>query len=158
MNTLRSAPRTSRPLSRPGLCLALSLILALASTAVLAQAPPTVAAANSQSAAKAETPWLSGGIGDEALLEMRKVAPTYNVHIVFSSRSGSYLAGVPFRVLDGAGRTVYSGISDGPILYLKLAPGAYRVAAEIDALWQERRIRASRTGAPVKLMFVAKGE
>lgn len=154
MNTLRSAPRTSRPLSRPGLCLA----LALASSAVLAQEPPTVAAANSQSAAQAETPWLSGGIGDEALLEMRKVAPTYNVHIVFSSRSGSYLAGVPFRVLDGAGRTVYTGISDGPILYLKLAPGAYRVATEIDALWQERRIRASRAGAPVKLMFVAKGE
>lgn len=154
MNTLRNLPRTSRPLSRSGLCLA----LVLASTSVLAQVPPAVAEANTHSAVQAETPWLSGGIGDEALLEMRKVASAYNVHIVFSSRSGSYLASVPFRVLNGAGRTIYTGISDGPVLYLKLAPGTYRVAAEIDAVWQERRIRTGRTGAPVKLMFVAKGE
>jgi len=132
--------------------------LLLLSLPLSAQEAGGVAQANSHSAGQAALPWLSGGIGDEALSEMRKAAAAYNVHVTFSGRRGAYLAGVPFRVLKSDGRPVYAGISDGPLLYLKLVPGAYRIAAEIDGAWQERRIRASAPKTPVKLMFVAKGE
>jgi len=135
----------------------LALAIALLCPPLQADEASGVAEANSQSTAPAEMPWLSGGIGDEALREMRKVAGNYNVHVLFSNVQGAYLAGIPFRVTRADGRDVHAGISNGPLLYLKLAPGNYRFAAEIDGTWQNRRLQAGSVRSPAKLSFVAKG-
>lgn len=114
------------------------------------------ARANEASGPQAETAWISGGVGDEALVEMRKVAANYNVQVMFSGRQGSYLAAVPFTVARSNGQPVLSGVTAGPLLYMKLAPGTYQLAAQIDGAWQSKRIRALASGPAAKASFVSK--
>jgi hypothetical protein len=114
-----------------------------------------VASHNATSMAQEQVPWMSGGIGDEARDEMRKAAAAYNVHLVFSDRLGNYLADIPFSVARRDGRKIHTGVSEGPLLYLKLPPGSYQISAEMNGLWQSKRIQASASGNSVKTSFVA---
>lgn len=154
-----SSQQSSSPrfrFSRPAACLALCLGLPVAPAT--AQETAGVAQANVVSPTQAEVPWLSGGIGDEALQEMRKAAAGYNLQVMFSNRLGSYLASVPFKLSSRDGRKLLSGVSEGPLVYLKLLPGTYRFSAEIDGVWQSRSIRVSSSRSPVRLMFVARSD
>ena len=125
---------------------------------LLADAADSAPQRSATSARQEEISSLSGGVGDDARAEMRQAAAAYNVHVVFSERQGSYLANIPFTVALGDGREIYSGVSEGPLLYLKLPPGAYQISAEIDGVWQKKRIRAGAPGSSATLSFVAKGE
>ena len=102
--------------------------------------------------------WMSGGVGDESLSEMRRMSAGYNVHLIFSGRSGAYLAAIHVKASRRNGQLIYEGVSDGPLLYLKLSPGSYRIAAEIDRVWQTRRIQVAASGRPTTLHFVADSE
>ena len=113
---------------------------------------------NETSVPQAGIPWMSGGIGDEARDEMRRLSAGYNVHIVFSDRHGNYLAGIPFKVSVANGREMVSAISDGPLLYLKLPPAGYRVSAMIDGAWQQQRIQAGGSGQIARAKFISRGE
>jgi len=117
-----------------------------------------VAKENATSAPQAELAWMSGGIGDEARDEMRKAAAAYSVHLVFSDREGSYLADIPFTVSRLNGRELYSGVSAGPLLYLKLPPGSYQISAKFDGVWHSKRIRAGTAGDPARVSFVSIGK
>lgn len=136
----------------------LALVVALQCLPLAAQEVGDVAKQNATSAPQAEIPWMSGGIGDEARDEMRKAAAAYSVHLVFSDREGSYLAGIPFTVSKVNGRELYSGVSAGPLLYLKLPPGSYQIAAKFDGVWHSKRIQAGTSGAPAKVSFVWNGK
>ncbi|WP_265948213.1 hypothetical protein [Dechloromonas sp. A34] len=116
------------------------------------------AKSNVVSAPQAQIPWMSGGIGDEARDEMRKAATAYNVQVIFSDRQGSYLANIPFAVTGRNGKEVVAGVSEGPLLYIKLPPGSYRLSAQIDGAWQHKQIQAGTTGRPVRTSFVSRGE
>lgn len=124
---------------------------------LLAQEVDDAAKFNTVSAPQAEYSWMSGGIGDDARREMRKAAGAYNLHLVFSGRDGNYLASIPFSVRQN-GREVFSGITEGPLLYLRLPPGTYQVSAEIDGIWQNKRIQVSPGTRPAKMIFVAKAQ
>lgn len=113
---------------------------------------------NQSSSPQGAIPWLSGGVGDEARDEMRKVQADYNVLITFSRRQGSYMANVPFTVSAAKERKILSGVSEGPLLYLRLPAGAYRVSAKIDGAWQSQDARAGSPATPVRLMFVGNEE
>jgi len=76
----------------------LALVIALPCAPLLAGTAGDVKRANTASAPQTQIAWMSGGIGDEALADMRKVAEAYNVRVVFSKPSGNYLAGIPFTV------------------------------------------------------------
>lgn len=102
--------------------------------------------------------WMSGGVGDEERGEMLGVAANYNVHLVFSEQRGAYLANVPFSVGRPDGSEIHSGISDGPLLYLQLPPGSYRVSAQINDVWQSKRIRVNQGGRITRLSFIARNE
>ncbi|PKO86746.1 MAG: hypothetical protein CVU18_13375 [Betaproteobacteria bacterium HGW-Betaproteobacteria-12] len=141
-----------RSLSRP----LLALVAVLACTPLAAGEIGDNARANATSTDAAAIPWMSGGIGDEARDEMRRHAADYNVLIVFSGRDGSYLAGVPFTVAGRDGRQLLAGVSEGPLLYLRLPAASYRISAQIDGAWQGRPIRAGG-GAPLtRLSFVSR--
>lgn len=138
--------------------LVVSLAVALHAAPLWAQDGEAAARLNATSSPQSEVPWMSGGIGDEAREEMRRSASAYNVHIVFSARNGDYLAAIPVTVAGRDGLKIHSGVSEGPLLYLKLSPGAYRVAAEIDGVWQTRRIEARASGPATRVVFVATAE
>jgi hypothetical protein len=117
-----------------------------------------VAKENKTSAPQEEMPWMSGGVGDEALAEMRKATAAYSVHLMFSNPQGGYLADIPFTVSTANGRELYSGVSTGPLLYLKLPPGTYQIAVQLDGIWQKRNIRTGTAGVPAKASFVGNGK
>jgi len=155
-NPLRAVQHQTirRAISRP----LVALVAALLCTPLLAVDIDDNAKHNARSVPQAAIPWLSGGIGDEARDEMRKAAASYNVLIVFSDRQGSYLADIPFAVAGRNGQEVVAGISDGPLLYINLPAGSYKVSAKIDGVWQNRQIQAGTAGRPVRVNFVGKGE
>jgi len=113
---------------------------------------------NVTSSPQEQIQWISGGVGDDARAEMRLAATAYSVHLMFSNRQGSYLADIPFTVSKPNGREIYSGVSAGPLLYLNLPPGTYRIAVQLDGVWQNRRIRAGTSGYPAKASFVGNGK
>lgn len=113
---------------------------------------------NATSAPQASLPWMSGGIGEEARDEMRRAASSYNIHMVFSDRQGHYLADIPFTVTTHRGQELYSGVSEGPLLYLRLPPGFYQIAASIDGVWQNKRVQVSVSKKTTKVMFVSQAD
>lgn len=117
-----------------------------------------VAKQNTISAPQAELSWMSGGIGDDARDEMRKTGAAYSVHVVFSDQQGAYLAGIPFSVTKTNGRELYSGVSAGPLLYLKLSPGSYLIAAKFDGTWHKKRLQAGSSENPARVSFVSYGK
>ena len=133
-NPLRAVQHQTirRAISRP----LVALVAALLCTPLLAVDIDDNAKHNARSVPQAAIPWLSGGI----------------------DRQGSYLADIPFAVAGRNGQEVVAGISDGPLLYINLPAGSYKVSAKIDGVWQDRQIQAGPAGRPVRVNFVGKGE
>lgn len=152
-------PPQSPPDARRGLPRSLALLaVALVCLPLFAAEPDAAAKENARSNPQAEIPWLSGGIGEEAREAMQREAGGYNVQAVFSSRKGNYLAAIPFAVLRPDGGRILSGVSAGPLLYLKLRPGAYQLSAQLDGVWQNKRFQADAAAPPARIAFVANGE
>ena len=123
--------------------------------AAIGPASAQTSPANTSASSGSEPSWLSGGVGEDSRDEMRRAASAYNVHLLFHTTGGAYLASVPFSVATANGQEIYSGVSDGPMLYLKLKPGTYQISAEIDGTRQTRRVSVG-SGAPARLSFVSK--
>ncbi|WP_291991260.1 carboxypeptidase regulatory-like domain-containing protein [Candidatus Accumulibacter sp. ACC007] len=82
-------------------------------------------------AAGAAVPYVSGGIGDDDPIEVEAMRNEYNLQLVFVEKgSGAYLADVKVRIQDAAGQTVLDAYSPGPLFFVSLRPGHYRVDAE----------------------------
>lgn len=103
-------------------------------------------------------PWISGGVGDEAFAAMRSSAHDYNVHVLFTGRHGAYLAGIPFSLKTRNGEEVHSGISTGPLLYMRLPAGSYRLAAKLNDTWQSQRIQVAKWPSATRTRFVSQSE
>lgn len=138
--------------------IALSLLIALQCWPVQAVEIEDAAKSNVVSSPQSEISWISGGVGDEAMMEMRKVSADYNVHLLLTGPRGNYLAGIPFTVSRRGGQTMVSGVTEGPLLYLKLPSGSYQIAVEVDGARQVRNIRASASGPATRLRFVSRSE
>ena len=102
--------------------------------------------------------WTSGGVSDEGREDMQKSAADFNVHVVFSTRHGKYHADVPFRVFRSDGLLLVSGVSEGPLLYLRLPPGSYRISADIDGVAYSQPLQAPPAGHSRQVSFVAGGD
>lgn len=95
---------------------------------------------------------LSGGVGQDAQEAMRRAAADYNVHLLFATRQGAYLANVAYSISDQQGKQLAAGTSDGPWLYVKLPPGRYQLTAESNGMRQSRDVTVV-AGKPVRLDF-----
>jgi len=133
------------------------VMFALQCSPVIAVEIDDAARSNVTSSPQKVVSWISGGVGDEAMAEMHKVSTAYNVQLLLTGASGNYLAGVPFSV-SHKGKVTASGVTEGPLLYIKLPAGSYQIAVEIDGAWQTKRIQTSTSGQATKLRFVAKGK
>jgi hypothetical protein len=129
----------------------------LAAGPVYADASDDEAKANESGVTQDNVSWMSGGIGDEARDKMRLSRSAYNVHLVFSRRGdGAYLADIPVSITRNNGEEILSGVSEGPLLYLKLPPGSYRISAQIDGATQIRHVSVGAVQSPMMLSFVSR--
>ena len=84
-------------------------------------------------------PYSSAGIGDDDPLA--PLTGDYNLQLVFATQgSGEYLADVGVLIADAHKRPLLSTRSPGPLFYVRLPAGSYRIRAEFAGLAQERSV------------------
>ncbi|MES2401124.1 MAG: hypothetical protein V4573_14135 [Pseudomonadota bacterium] len=89
---------------------------------------------------------LSGGVGAEERQTMHAARASYNLRLTFATiGSGEYLAGIPVQI-DSVKRPGISRVYEdsGPLLYLQLDPGTYRISASYDGQAQVRRVHLGK--------------
>lgn len=84
--------------------------------------------------------YVSGGIGDEEVDEIRQRERDFNLKLLFAERDGSYLGSVDVVVLDPKGEAVLEVNSAGPFLLAKLPPGSYVIKVSMDGQAQQRKV------------------
>jgi hypothetical protein len=92
---------------------------------------------------------LSGGVAQEEREQMMQRYRDYNLHLAFAEPNGQYLVGVKVTVRDAGGNVVVGGVSDGPLLFASLPPGAYRVTAEFAGKPMTRTVQVGLGAAPM---------
>ncbi|MBE0621148.1 MAG: carboxypeptidase regulatory-like domain-containing protein [Burkholderiales bacterium] len=91
--------------------------------------------------------YLSGGIGRDEALAMRRAEKNYPLSMVFSAgKHNEYVADVYVTIKNTAGKAVLNTISDGPIMLVKLPAGKYALTAEMDGKTLHRTAMVSGTG------------
>ena len=73
--------------------------------------------------------YVSGGIGEDEVAAMNKMAAQYSLRVMVAAPSGEYLSDVDVSIASAAGKPVFSARTDGPILLVRLPAGHYRVSA-----------------------------
>lgn len=75
-------------------------------------------------------PYVSGGIGAEERQAMQAQSREYNLRLSFShARSGALLADIKVIIHDSEGNRRLEINSEGPLLFLRLPAGRYRLEA-----------------------------
>ena len=87
--------------------------------------------------------YLSGGIGDDEEVEIRRAAKDFGVLLEFSevergTSHGRWTADVKISIKSGTS-TVLTAVADGPLMLVKLQPGIYVAEAERQGVKQMRR-------------------
>lgn len=104
-----------------------ALVILALSTPWLFAAPASSAA--EQQAAAPAIAYESSGIGDDDPLAA--MAGDYNLQLVFATQgSGEYLADVKVLIADAKGKTLLEAESPGPMFFVRLPPGSFRISAD----------------------------
>ncbi|GEM_PF-1411773 len=87
------------------------------------------------------TAYLSGGVGDNELLQINQASKDYNLKLILAEKSGAYAANVTVTIFDRKGKLVLNVPASGPILLTTLAPEKYRVRASYQGHEMEKDVR-----------------
>jgi hypothetical protein len=102
-------------------------------------------AANAQDSIVVETitatTYLNGGIGKDEEAAMRRVAKEFPLRMTFSERKdGEFLADVPVVIADARGNPIFELPKAGPMLYVMLPNGKYKVSARFKGLSESQDV------------------
>lgn len=104
--------------------------------------------------AAGEPPFVTGGVGLEERSQMLASKPDYNVRMTFATRgSGEYRSDVQVEITDRAGATTLQARDAGPLMFVTLAPGRYRVTATAAEGQVQRRDLHVQAGRNKDLVF-----
>jgi len=117
------------------------LLLALA----LAVAPAGFAGAADPGAPATGAQVLSGGVGEGARSRLAEAARGYNLKLVFTLSTGSFISDVPFKIVRG-NTTIVEDTARGPWAFVRLPPGSYAVQATYEGLTQTRKVSVAKGG------------
>ena len=103
---------------------------------------PEQRAATDAAKEKAGIAYVSGGIGDDD--PVARMAEDYNLHMIFATKgSGEYLADIKVVIEDSKVRRVLEVDSPGPIFYVKLPTGSYRITATYNGTSLRKSVMAT---------------
>jgi hypothetical protein len=71
--------------------------------------------------------YLTGGIGDEELAQLKSVEANYNLQLLIASKKGLYMSGLNLRLLNDKDSELVATGGVGPYFYTLLHPGTYKV-------------------------------
>ncbi len=90
--------------------------------------------------------YVDGGIGDGQTRYMQSIARNWPMRIMFSQlKANEFVAGVNLQITDRSNATMLQLDSAGPLTYVQLPPGAYRVTAVHDGQSQTRNVTIGRS-------------
>jgi hypothetical protein len=98
--------------------------------------------------------YITGGVGQEEAMTMRKEAARFPLSLEFIRNAGpnvEFLADINVTITDQQGRTVLATMSDGPMLLANVPAGKYTVTADDHGLAKARNVVV--TGRPEHLVF-----
>ena len=103
--------------------------------------------------ASAENNYLNGGIGTEEADAIRLKAASFPLRITFSQgKDGKSIAGATVSITDSKGKPVFDLQDAGPILYVKLPNGSYKLKAEYEGVSISKNVAlAGKKGTNVYL-------
>lgn len=98
-------------------------------------------------ATESTVPFLSGGVGDDAMAELTARQNEFDLKLYFVGQSGSYLSDIRTTIIDARGKGVLMTTSEGPVLLANLPAGTYTIKAQKNGQTLEQKL----TVAPGKL-------
>jgi hypothetical protein len=96
--------------------------------------------------ARADVPYVSGGVGADAREELAAQEKDYNLKIVVAATSGDFLADVQVVIESARNERVLETTMEGPILLALLPPGTYTVKATSDGQPQTKSVTVAAQG------------
>lgn len=101
--------------------------------------------------------YLSGGIGDDEEIEIRRAAKDYGVLLEFTevergTSHGRWTADVGISIKAG-NDVVFKAQADGPLMLIKLKPGVYAAEADRQGVKQTKRIEVKANAVARERFF-----
>lgn len=91
--------------------------------------------------------YVSGGIGRDEAMAMKRATSRYSLSMVFSAgKHNEYVADVDVTIKNAAGKTLLSAVASGPIMLVKLPPAQYTVTAKFDGKTLSREAHIGTKG------------
>jgi hypothetical protein len=85
--------------------------------------------------------YVNGGIGADEQATMRRVAKDFPLRIVFSEgKDGEFLADIPMVISDSSGNAIFHLLKAGPMLFVFLPQGRYKVSAVFNGVTQTQQV------------------
>ena len=113
----------------------LSGMLLFALSTAMAHAAEDTATSPASLDASADSSYLNGGIGTEEADAIRLKAASFPLRVTFSQgKDGKSIAGATVTIADNKGKPVFDLQDAGPILYVKLPNGSYKLKAEYEGV------------------------
>jgi len=85
--------------------------------------------------------YLNGGVGADEQATMRRVAKEFPLRMVFSEgKDGEFLADVPMMILDSSGNSIFALRGAGPMLYVVLPQGQYKISARFNGVTRTQQV------------------
>ena len=87
------------------------------------------------------TTYVNGGIGKDDEIALHRIAKEFPLRMTFSERNdGEFLADVPVVIDDARGNPVFELPRAGPMLYVMLPNGKYKVSARFKGLIESQEV------------------
>lgn len=103
--------------------------------------------------------FINGGIGREEVETIRKVAKKFPLQLLFSEgKAGRALTDIGLTISDGDGQLVFTKKRAGPLLYIDLPAGQYKVTGNYNGAKQSHTITLVAGEKPQKLYLNWKAE
>lgn len=103
------------------------------------------------------TTYLNGGIGKDEAATMRRIAGGFPLRLAFSERQDDeFLADIPVFIADARGNPIFALPKAGPMLFVMLPDGRYRVSARFRGLTESHWVTIAAK-SPQDVFFHWKG-
>jgi hypothetical protein len=86
--------------------------------------------------------YLNGGVGQEEQAALRDRRGDYNLLLTFATKqSGAFRSDVQLDIMDAKGASLLSAANTGPMFYVRLPAGTYRISAAAEGKVFKRTVK-----------------
>lgn len=90
--------------------------------------------------------YVTGGIGDEELAQLRSLENDFNIQMLIAGFNGEYIGDVTVKVVDTKDTVLFTVDNAGPYFYLSLPAGEYMVEVSTGGAMKSVKVKAPASG------------